>query len=238
VSTHLIQGRKVAMPVQIRRAAVASAMFAVPAGTAQQIIDYSGLQVLRPLPGRAICSLAFVRYVDGDLGPYHEFAVAFLVRDPLGGSGPGRNVGVFIHWLPVDQGFTLEAGRSIWGFPKLMAELPLDLDGAVRRCAVRVDGQLVAAVAIRPGLPVPTRGAAPEVVAFSCLDGVTRRVPWSVRPEGVRFRPGGAVVRVGDPAGHPVADELHRLGLHRARALSSTTAAQVRMTFHDAQPLG
>lgn len=221
------------MPVRIRKASVASAMFPVPARTAQEIIGYSGLEVLRPLPGRAVCALAFVRYEDGDLGPYHEFAVTFLVRDPMAGPGRFRNVGAFVHWLPVDQPFTLEAGRSIWGFPKLMADIPLDLDGRVKHCAVRLDGRPVVAMKVLPGLPVPG-GGSPEIVAFSCLDGVTRRTPWTTRPGGVRFRPGGAAVRLGD---HPVAEELRRLGLHRARALTSATVAHLDMTFHDAQEI-
>ncbi|SEG90885.1 Acetoacetate decarboxylase (ADC) [Thermomonospora echinospora] len=226
------------MPVQIREASVASAMFPVPARTAQEIIGYSGLEVLRPLPGRAVCALAFVRYDDGDLGPYHEFAVTFLVRDPAPPPGRLKNVGVFVHWLPVDQSFTLEAGRSIWGFPKLMTDIPLDLDGRVKHCAVRVDGRPVVEMAVLPGLPVPG-GGAPEIAAFSCLDGVTRRTPWTTRPTGVRLRPGGAAVRVGGPPdAHPIVEELRRLGLPRARALSSATVAHLSMTFHDAQRIG
>src|SRR5690606_28310514 len=132
VRAHAIQGERVELPVRIRDAAVASAMFAVPADAARAVIAYSGPDVAEPLPGRAICSLAFVRYADGDLGPYHEFAVAFLVRPPgspppagaLGGLRAMAGAGAFIHWLPVNQEFTLEAGRTIWGFPKEMADIP------------------------------------------------------------------------------------------------------------------
>lgn len=244
--THLIQGRRVAMPVHVRDAVVASAMFPVPAATAQAIIAYSGLDVAEPLPGRAICSLACIDYRDGDLDTYHEFAVAFLVRppgEPRGARGPGglrglrglrelgglRDAGVFIHWLPVDQPFTLEAGRTIWGFPKELADIPAHLDGRVKRCAVRLGGATVVELAIRPGVPVPTRGAsAATVTAYSCLDDVTRRIPWTMTPSGVRMRPGGARVRLGD---HPAAEELRRLDLHGAHAISSSTVDRVRMRF-------
>ncbi|MDX6434914.1 MAG: hypothetical protein QOE54_7280, partial [Streptosporangiaceae bacterium] len=68
VGTYVIQDHRVTMPVEIRDAAVASAMFPVPATIAQAIIAYSGLEVAQPLAGRAVCSLAFIRYADGDLG--------------------------------------------------------------------------------------------------------------------------------------------------------------------------
>ncbi|MFI0447822.1 acetoacetate decarboxylase family protein [Actinomadura sp. 6N118] len=225
--SHVIQGERVTMPVRIRDAAVASAMFAVPAAPAQAVIDYSGLRVATPIPGRrAICSLAFIRYADGDLGPYHEFAVAFLVRSPDGGP-----IGAFIHWLPVNQAFTLDAGRTIWGFPKEIADIPMDLTSRIKRCAVRLGGRTALELAVKPGLPMPGGAAAPKVDAYSCLDGVTRRTPWTMSPSGVRLRPGGASLKLGD---HPVADELRGLGLHGARALSSSTVAHLAMEFADA----
>ncbi|MFC5180146.1 acetoacetate decarboxylase family protein [Actinomadura harenae] len=224
-SAHLIQGDRVTLPVRIRDAAVASAMFPVPAAAAQAVIAYSGLEVARPLAGRAVCSLAFVRYTDGDLGPYHEFAVTFLVR------GTDR-VGAFVHWLPVNQAFTLEAGRTIWGFPKEMADIRMDLATRTKRCLVRVDGRTAIEMHVRPGLPVPSGRGAPSVDAYTCMNGVTRRTPWTVAPSGVRMRlGGGASLRLGD---HPVAHELRALGLEHARALSAATVDRLRMTFQEA----
>lgn len=230
MGTYLIQGDRITMPVRIRRASVASAMFAVPAATAQSIIDYSGLRVVRPLPGRAVCALAFARYLEGDLGPYHEFAVTFLVADPMTRGG----VGAFVHWLPVDQSFTLEAGRLIWGFPKLMAQIPAETTARGTRCTVQVDGRPVIAMSVRSGLPLPAVRTAPSLVAFSCMDGVTRRIPWTVEPGPARLRPGGTVVSLGD---HPVAEELRRLGLHRAVSLSSASVPHLQMTFHEGAPV-
>ncbi len=228
MTSYLVQDQRVTMPVRIRDAAVASAMFAVPAAAAQDLIAYSKLEVAS-WRGRAICSLAFVRYADGDLGPYHEFAVAFLVK----GKGKGeQRIGAFIHWLPVNQTFTLEAGRSIWGFPKVLADLPMDLSSRIRRCLYRLDGRTVLELAVRPGVKVPSGAGTPKVDAYSCLDGITRRTPWTMRPGGVRMRPGGATVRLGD---HPIADELRALGLDGAHAISSSTVGRLSMEFGPAQ---
>ncbi|GAB3675997.1 acetoacetate decarboxylase family protein [Actinocorallia lasiicapitis] len=224
---HVIQGQTITLPVEIRRARVASAMFPVPARTAQQIIDHSGLTIAAKL-GRGLCSLAFVEYLDGDLGPYHELAVAFLVDRP-GGGAPGA----FIHWLPVDGSFTLDAGRTIWGFPKVLTRLPIDWTSP-HRAAVHQDGRLVLAVQIKPGLPVPDGAGSPKIDAYAHLDGVTRRTPWTMAPSAVRMRPGGAVVRLGD---HPAAEDLRRLGLDRRPALTSTTVGRLAMSFGAAEPV-
>ncbi len=222
------------MPVEVRDASASMASFLVPAAAAQDLVASSGLDVAEPLPGRAVCSLAFMRYLDGDLGPYHEFAVAFLVRhrgmEPASAVTKSAEVargfiGAFVHQLPVNQEFTLEAGRGIWGFPKFLAEIDIDLTGPVARCELRDDGEHVLSLSIRRGMALPARGS--NVDAYSHTDGVLRRTAWSMQPTGVRGRPGGAALTLGD---HPIAKELRSLGLPR-RATFSSTIDHVRMQF-------
>jgi hypothetical protein len=233
-SWYTIQGHEVTIPVEVRDANAFMASFLVPATAAQDLIASSGLDVAEPLPGRAVCSLAFMRYLDGDLGPYHEFAVAFLVRhkgmEPASAVTKSAEivrgfVGAFIHQLPVNQEFTLEAGRGIWGFPKFLADIDIDQAGPVASCELRHDGEHVLSLSIRRGVTMPARGS--SVDAYSHTDGVLRRTAWSMQPTGVRGRPAGAELTLGD---HPIAKELRSLGLPRRAALSSTMD-HVRMQF-------
>ncbi|MBF8186651.1 acetoacetate decarboxylase family protein [Nonomuraea sp. K274] len=229
MASHLIQGRTVGMPVRVRDAEVGGACYPVRADAARAVIAYSGLDVAEILPGKAVCALLFVDYRDGDLDAYHEFGMGFLVRPP-GASGCARpadlrQAGFFVHWLPVDQAFTLEAGRFLWGFPKELADIELRLGSPYKRCVLRKDGRLVLDMLIKPGVPVPgaTLMAPPD--AYTHRDGVTRRVPWSVRVRGARMRAGGALIRLGN---HPIAKELSELGLPR-RAMFSTTASHAEL---------
>ena len=122
-SQHTIAGTVVTMPVQIRKANQHMAMFSVDADAAQRLIDYSGLRVCRYLPGRAIVILTLMHYIDGDLEQYHEFDTSVMV-DPTRGPrelAPALgSAGAFMHHLPVDQAFTLEAGTGRSGVPKSM----------------------------------------------------------------------------------------------------------------------
>src|SRR5271170_5096434 len=131
-SQHTIAGTVITMPVQIRKANQHMAMFSVDADAAQRLIDYSGLQVCRYLPGRAIVVLMLMHYIDGDLGQYHEYGTSVMVTPPgapseskRGGLRALQSAGAFIHHLPVDQAFTLEAGIKIWGYPKVMADFTI-----------------------------------------------------------------------------------------------------------------
>jgi Acetoacetate decarboxylase (ADC) len=235
-SQHTIAGTVLTMPIKIRTADLHSATYSVDADAAQKLIDYSGLRVCRYLPGRAVVTLMLVRYVDGDLGQYHEFATAVMVNPP-GSDGEQRSAltrlskaCAFIHHLPVDQAFTLEAGQRIWGFPKVMA------DFTVRDCNqfgfdIGIDGQLVASMEFRPGLPVGLGSRSHALPQYSHRDGVTREIRSEITPRGMRARLGGARLRLGD---HPYAKELASLGLPK-RALMSNSFANVAMSFGDAQ---
>src|ERR1700733_6035631 len=144
-SQHTIAGTVITMPVQIRKANQHMAMFSVDADAAQHLIGYSGMQVFRFLPGRAIVVLMLMHYIDGDLGQYFEFGTSVMVNPP-GSNARGPRApfwaGAFIHHLPVDQAFTLEAGTKIWGYPKVMADFAVR-EGREFGFECSVDGQLV-----------------------------------------------------------------------------------------------
>ena len=223
------------VPVQIRTADQHMAMFSVDADAAQRLIDYSGLQVCRYRPRRAIVVLMLMRYVDGDLGPYLEYGTNVMVNPP-GSNASGlralRAAGALIHHLPVDGAFTLEAGRRIWGYPKVMADFTVR-DGRRFGFDVSIDGRPAVGMEFRPGLPVPPAFTArpQRHPTYSHLDGVTRKTHGELRLSGVRYRAGGVSLRLGD---HPYAKELASLGLPK-RAVLSGSAANVQMTFGDAE---
>jgi Acetoacetate decarboxylase (ADC) len=234
-SQHTIAGTVLTMPVKIRTANQHMAMFSVDADAAQRMIDYSGLQVCRYLPGRAIVVLMLMHYVDGDLGQYYEYGTNVMVNPPGSNSSGVRalgSAGAFIHHLPVDQPFTLEAGTTIWGFPKVMADFTIR-DGRQFGFDISIDGQLVLGMEFRPGLPIPMTPVTQTQRSYSHRDGITREIPFEMTLTGVRYRLGGARVRLGE---HPYAKELASLGFPK-RALMSSSAANVEMSFDDARAL-
>lgn len=237
VSQHTIAGTVLTMPVRIRQADVHTALFSVDADAAQDLIDYSGLQVCRYRPGKAVVNLMLARYLDGDLGPYNEFGTAVMVNPPGSNATGWRALGAagaFIHHLPVDQAFTLEAGRTIWGFPKIMADFTVR-DRRQFGFDVAADGRHIASMEFDPGLGVPSllTSRPRTLTAFSHLDGVTRQTAWEMRTSGLRIKPSGTTLQLGT---HPYARELAALGLPK-RPMMSASVARVAMTFGDAETI-
>ena len=236
-SQHTIAGTVLTMPVKIRKAEQHMAMFSVKADAAQQMIDYSGLKVCEFLPGRALIVLMLMHYIDGDLGQYYEYGTNVMVNPPGStASGPRalQSAGAFIHHLPVDQPFTLEAGKTIWGYPKVMADFTIR-DSRQFGFDVTIDGEFAVGMEFQPGLPVPSAftSRTQENPTYSYRDGVLRETIGEMSLSGVRYRLGGARVTLGD---HPYAKELASLGLPK-RALVSSSAANVEMSFDDAREI-
>jgi hypothetical protein len=214
------------MPALVTDASTATATYLVDARAARCLLPGDEIDVVELLPGRALLSLACVDYRENDLGDYNEISVAFFVRErsappglPVLGTAlalmRGR-MATYIHRLPVDQGFTCEAGRRIWGFPKTVDDIELDYASDRVHCRWAIDGKLV----LRFSVP---RGGArtlpdTELVTYSYIEGVAHRTRFVSGAEGVGFRLGGAELSLGD---HPIAAELRGLGLPRRALVTS-----------------
>ena len=137
-----------------------------------------------------------MHYVDGDLGQYHEYGTNVMVNPPGSNASGARalqSAGAFIHHMPVDQAFTLEAGRTIWGYPKVMADFTVR-DGRQFGFDVSIDGQLAVGMEFQPRPAVPSAFTSRKQVhrTYSHRDGVTaRNASGDTSLTGVRYRPGG-----------------------------------------------
>ena len=231
---YTIEGRTVRMPVEVREAQNWLATFFVPVDPVRKLVAPTGLDVPK-VGGFSVLALGFVRYVDTDLGAYDEFALSLTVRRHDAPPASARRmlvetvrppIGVYIHRLPVNDGFSLAAGRGIWGYPKTLADFEMTREGTATRWTLRQDGSLALSVRFEPGKVPWMQRTTPPTYTF--LDGTLRMTRWESRPAGVHSRfGGGATVTLGEG---PLADELRSLGLPK-RPLFSASIAKWRARF-------
>jgi hypothetical protein len=239
--TYEIQGRPVTLPVVVRDASNASATFLVPSAAAQRWIPDGAFEVAELLPGQGLLSIAAIDYRDNDLGDYDEVSIGLFVRErgakggwPIVGTFTdflqGR-LGLYVHRLPVNQAFTCEAGKTIWGFPKTVEEIAIDAIGDRVSCRLVVDG--VHALTI--SFPRGGAGAQPEreLISYTYLHGVPHRTRATMGGEGFAMRLGGAELVLGS---HPLSNELRLLGLPR-RALFTTWTEHMQARFEAPEKL-
>jgi hypothetical protein len=224
-SRYVFEGRTVAMPVVVRDASSASATFLVPSEAARALIGGHDLDVAEVAPGRTLFSLAAIDYRDNDLGDYNEVSFAFFVHPRVPGARGSRianaaaflrgTLPTYIHRLPVDQSFTCAAGRGIWGFPKTVERIDMEVGASRCRTTLAVGGREV----FRWDAPRGGRMRLPEktMLTYSRIDGVLHATRFVSGAQGLGVRLGGSTLELAD---HPLADELRSLGLPK-RALMS-----------------
>ena len=230
---YVFQSREVSIPVVVRDASSSAATYLVSSTAARRLLPDERLDVVELLPGRALFSLACIDYRDNDLGDYNEVSLAFFARQRA--AAPGipyvgtaldmmRNrIATFIYKLPVNQTFTCEAGRAIWGFPKSVEQIDVAYADDRVTCRLVMGGQHVFTLTVPRGKAVG--GDAPdghgpdmEMATYTYLD----------EPSVVRFTTGGPTAVQPGAAGveltlgtHPLADELRRLGLPAPAMMSA-----------------
>jgi hypothetical protein len=231
----------VTLPCVVREASSGAATYLVNAATARRLLPGPELEVVELIPGYALASIACINYKDNDLGDYNEISIAFFVRErgaerglPL--IGPitdflRARLPTYIHRLPVNQAFTCEAGRTIWGFPKVVHEIEFEYPAGRAVCTWRAEGRHVFTFSVPRG----GRQRMPDATlrTYSYLDGAPHRTAFTSGAEGVGFHLGGARLELGT---HPIAGELRGLGFPR-RALVSTWMERMHGRFEAPEKL-
>ena len=229
-SRYEIQGQTVTLPVEVRDASSGTVMYMVDRDAAQAIIPEE-FEADEMAPGKTQLCLVIVDYRDNDLGDYDEVGVIFFVR-PKG--QPEAEVGTYIHWLPVNQDFTRQAGCEIWGFPKTVEEIDFRVDETSATCRLSMGGEHVLTLTLPRGGDAETPDT--PAVGYTLLDGAPHRIAFSRGGKQEGTRPGGEGVLL-ELGPHPVADALRSLGLPDLTPLLSNWSEHFFGTFGEVEKL-
>lgn len=225
-----IQGQTVTLPAVVRDASSGSVMYMVDLAPVQTLIP-DAFEPVEAAPGKTQLTLVIVDYRDNDLGDYDEVGVVFFVRPA---DRPDAEIGSYIHWLPVNQSFTRDAGYEIWGFPKTVEEIDFSYADESATCKLSMGGQHVLTLTVPRGGDASTPDT--PSVGYTLIDGIPHKNEFVRGGTGELTVPGGAgvVLELGD---HPIADELRTLGADTATPLLSAWSEHMRGSFGKSEKL-
>ncbi|RMH45082.1 MAG: hypothetical protein D6689_00715 [Deltaproteobacteria bacterium] len=208
------------LPIRYFDTAVLAAAF--PARTARlQALVPEPLRVVELWPGRAPLGIMCFDYRETTVGPYGEVAVCWpVVRSrrrpppllPLVIDGRWPEFGWWVHHLPVTTEIANYAGRTLWGYPKFVADIAFSWRDAQRVCTLAEHGEPILRLAVDTRLPArPQRF---DVCTYTVLDGELLRTRIAVDAAGIRSRRGRAQLELGP---HPIGREIAALGVDAGR---------------------
>lgn len=232
-ASYQVEDQTVTMPVLVRDASAGTVMFEVDAARAAALLPAGApeaFEIVESSPGRAQLNLAVIDYRDNDLGDYDEIGITLFVQ-PRGRDE--AEPGTFITHLPVNEHFTCEAGKGIWGFPKTIEDISIVYTDASVTATLSMDGQLV----FRLALPRGGDDEMPqmEMTTYTCIDGAPHATGFSQGGGGSQVLAGGEGVdlELGD---HPLAACLADLGLPAGIQMTTWTE-QLQARFDAPRPL-
>ena len=235
VTTYLIQGRTIELPLRIADATGGLGIFAADADRIAERLP-EGLAPLRLPGGRGVVVVMLVDYRDNPLGAYDEGVVGFGAQ-PVEASGEDASLvslirgraGMWVEHMPVSRAFTREAGETIWGYPKTLDELRITRSGKQASLEWGRAGERILHLEVTTGglLPLPRVPG----LTFTQKDGVVQRTRLRAKARRMRFGPGGARLEIGD---HPVGRELRELSLGET-AIASVWLEGASLVFDAAQ---
>ena len=228
-------GKKSACPLRCAKHLTHLQRFWSDAKAAQEWIKDTGLKVIEILPGKAVMQLIGVDYRENDLGDYNEAGISFYVHEPNTKKGlpffgairafMKGEASSYIHLLPVDQPFTMHAGRFIWGYPKWVTNIDIDENDEFFETRFTDHGQHVFTFRTQTGGKASMRDQTQP--SFGFREGKLYKTVGIANGEGAKFSLGGEAPQLGD---HPIADKLRDLGLPK-KPFFSGSVAQLVMDF-------
>ncbi len=198
-----------------------AAAWAVPAAGLRALTP-APLRVVELWPGWAPLAIGGFDYARTTVGAYGEVGVSWPVVPhrappllPLLGESRWPGMGWWVHHLPVTTEIAHRAGRSLWGYPKIVAGIDFDWDGAERTCRLHEEGREILRLSIDTRMSARPRRFA--LHTYSVLGEDLVRTCIDVDAVGRRRTVGGkAHLSLGE---HPMGRELAALGLPRARLI-------------------
>ncbi|MEA2671432.1 MAG: hypothetical protein QOG45_1652 [Chloroflexota bacterium] len=211
-----VGGGSVQLPIHYRRADILTAFFTAGRDAVERLLP-DGLHPVNMGRDRTQLAISGANYLDSTLGPYGEVAITVpcthgrrapaIVSAALQTLFPG--FGYFVIHLPVTTPLADELGRSVWGYPKFLADIDFDRTPGHQRVRLAEGGAEILSLSV-PQRGLPVRDDRPWVF-YATRDTDLLRVTTPCRSI-YQVLPGGPGVRLqlGD---HRIAAQLRRLRL-------------------------
>lgn len=197
---------------------------------------------------KAVAVLTFFKFRDTTLGPYHEVGLAILVTpegeqqlqisfNDLMEPSCRESLASWVLDLPVTSALGSAAGCEVWGYPKFVAQLPIELDGdRFHAQVVDVDGKLIMELSGQRGyvLPEEIPGMAPQT--YSMHKGQLLRTKVATRSRCQTCGGGSIRLAIGDSP-HRMTKNLRDLGLDGKAPKVMQTAEDFQSILFAGEPV-
>lgn len=208
---------RIDLPIRYYRDDCFMGVFTAAPEPVEALLPSDRLHPVTTTSGRALVAVVAWNYLETTVGPYGEVGVAVLCTldrklPPLAGAlleSASPAFGAFVAHLPVTTRIARDSGRTVWGYPKFVADMEFERLPAYQRVRLSEGGRHILSLRVRQsGLTVRDNRPLTTFTARGDELIVTRVPSRATYQLGSGARYGD--LELGD---HPVAEQLRGLDL-------------------------
>lgn len=211
-----------------------------------ELLIGTGLKAGLHFFGQPLVALGLIQYKTSDLGAYNEIILAIPVIQShekngwrnwldLYASHEKRKGGQFIIHIPVTTQQSVDAGRLLWGYPKIV--LPIDHQFKQTNVSVKLlDENHQPLIQVNGGLgfgiPIPSM----QLMTYSFLDNRLLKTKVDVL-SGMKWKIGAQLKIKIDNQNHPIGKDIKALGIENKNPLLTIESKRFKARFNEGQQI-
>ena len=234
-------------PIQFRDVHYIAALYRSNAKAIHENLEGTGLKPALYFMGSPLVAVGLIQYKESDLGAYNEMIIAIPVVPEKTGNKLSnwldlyrplkkRKVGQFIIHIPVTTQRSVDAGRMIWGYPKIT--LPITHDFNKRKINSRVMSEDQESVLLEVTgrsscrIPIPSM----NLMTYSFLEQTMLKTFVDVRAK-MKWLPASNLVISIHNNEHAICKDLIALDIHDKKPVFTMEAKQFRADFYEGKKI-
>jgi hypothetical protein len=233
-------------PIQFEDVHYIASLYTANKEKVNSLLEGTGLKAGLPFFGKPVVALGLIQYKVSDLGSYNEIILAIPVIRATEKTGlknwidlyadfSKRKGGQYIIHIPVTTQQSVDAGRNLWGYPKIL--LPIThqfsnnhihttlLDEA-NQPLIQVKGGLGF------GVPIP----AMQLMTYSFLNNELLKTTVDVG-SSMKWKIGAQLKIQVDSLKHPIGNDIRELGIENKNPIFTIESTHFKAKFNEGQQM-
>lgn len=208
------------------------------------LLEGTGLKAGLHFFGKPMVALGLIQYKVSDLGAYNEIILAIPViraNEKIGlknwfdlyADFSKRKGGQYIIHIPVTTQQSVDAGRNIWGYPKIL--LPIKHEFSATRIHTALFDEnnqplLQVSGGLGWGMPIPSM----QLMTYSFLDNALLKTTVDVSSK-MKWKIGAQLKIQVDSLKHPMGKDIRELGIENKNPIFTIESTHFKAKFNEAQ---
>lgn len=230
-------------PIQFRDVHYISALYQSDPSAVEEKLKGTGLKPALYFMGAPLTAVGLIQYKESDLGAYNEVIIAIpVVPEHTGNKIKNwldlyiphnkRKVGQFIIHIPVTTQRSVDAGRGLWGYPKIVLPIAHDfckkkintkiMSDEKQKVLVEISGNLCC------GVPIPSM----NLMTYSLHEQALLKTFVDVRANMKWIPASNLIIKVQD-SDHEMCKDIFALDICNKKPLFTIEASRFKADFFE-----